>query len=205
MDDTFPLLALEALTDPTRAAKMARVAAISRPLTPEDHAILRHILSPWWSTCQDAREMAWWVGAMGELTGLGSAAHRRAALIALLCARTVCHLVRQRHEEIEELLDRIEAWVRGYNLVDPLAVRDRLQELRDVTRYTATASTFDAAFYAASATTRVNIRAFTYNAVNSAAYAHRNLPLQLAELADLLRSAIPTCPLPDEAPDHAAE
>lgn len=86
-------------------------------------------LAALWATCPRGDWLAWYLGRLGEVAGHGSPEHRRAVLVACLCARTVSHRAGGWAEEMGTLLSRVEAWAHGEN-ADLTAVTSRVSEIR---------------------------------------------------------------------------
>lgn len=94
MDPTSPLTIITALG----ACRDAREWAADYP-----------DLQTAWNACARGDWLAWWLGRLGKGAGDGSAAHRRAVLVACLCARTLPSL----SEEDERHLTLLEIWALG--------------------------------------------------------------------------------------------
>jgi len=143
-----------------------------------------------WATCSRGDWMAWYLGNLAVDAGKGSPPHRRAVLIACLCARTA-PLSAEWSEEIIRALGTIEAWARGESL-DIDSARERLWAFRR----SASADDVDAAAYAASTAVTASV---ADSAAGGAAYSAAcawgaRKAEHLAALADLIRSAIPEAP-----------
>ena len=131
-----------------------------------------------WATCPRGDWLAWYLGRLAARAGQGSPEHRRATLVSVLCARTATPHAGQWREEIEALLAQIEEWAHGVARVDLGALRGRLWAVR--------ISATNTAYYAALAAAHA-----AYAVADAAARrAH------LADLADLIRAAVPTPPPP---------
>ena len=120
-----------------------------------------------WVACDRGDWLAWYLGALGARDGHGSPAHRRAVLVACLCARTASHY--WRNPECEQAVTLTERWAWG----DETATRAELRNAPDPADAAAAARAAD---YAA------------------AAYADARTA-HLASLADLIRAAVPEVPL----------
>ena len=145
-----------------------------------------------WATCPRGDWLAWYLGRLAARAGQGSPEHRRATLVSVLCARTATPHAGQWREEIEALLAQIEEWAHGVARVDLGALRGRLWAVR----ISATNTAYYAALAAAHAAYAV---ADAANAAAHAAYAVADAAARrahLADLADLIRAAVPVVPLP---------
>lgn len=141
-----------------------------------------------WDACPRGDWMAWWLGALGARAGQGSPEHRRAVLVACLCARTAPRLP----AESLRALDLIEAWAWGGE--------DCLEDARQMAyaasvAYAATYAAAYAAYAAANAANAAADAAANAYAANAAAW-HNARRDHLAALADLIRAAVPVVPLP---------
>ena len=121
-----------------------------------------------WSACPRGDWLAWYLGRLGARDGHGSTAHRRAVLIACLCARTASH--NWHGPSYEQAVALAERWAWGDDSIS-------LDDLH--------ASAYVADAYANAA----NAAAAAAYAANAARTAH------LASLADLIRAAVPEVPL----------
>lgn len=142
-----------------------------------------------WDACPRGDWMAWWLGRLAEPSGDGSPEHRRAVLAACRCARTDPRL----SEPGVRALDLIEAWAQGGE--------DRRKEASEIAVYDASLSVVqcaDAALRADAAS------AACYVAANEAVRPpdlHTSKLGAVANLAALIRDAVPVVPLPStEAP-----
>ena len=133
-----------------------------------------------WSACLRGDWLAWYLGKLGARDGHGSPAHRRAVLVACLCARTASHY--WRNAECEQAVTLTERWAWG----DETATR---AELRNAA-YAARAADYAAAAYAYTAARA----AYAADAYAADAYADARTA-HLASLADLIRAAVPEVPL----------
>ena len=99
-----------------------------------------------WSACLRGDWLAWYLGKLGARDGHGSTAHRRAVLVACLCARTVSRYWRS--PECERAVSLAERWAWG----DETVTRDDLRAAASAASdaYGASAAS-DAAIYAAAA------------------------------------------------------
>ena len=125
-----------------------------------------------WSACPRGDWLAWYLGKLGARDGHGSPAHRRAVLVACLCARTASRYWRS--PECERAVSLAERWAWG----DETVTRDDLR----AAAYAAYAAAADAAAAAAHAV------------ADAAAYAVARMA-HLAGLADLIRAAVSEVPL----------
>ena len=130
-----------------------------------------------WDACHRGDWLAWYVGAVARRTTDGSPEHRRAVLIACLCARTAPHLL----AADERAISLLEEWAWGG--------ADRRQDAYWIAAayavYAAAEAATEPGYTAEAATT----------AATSCAYAGKlTFDRCLADLADLIRSAIPTPP-----------
>lgn len=210
-------LPLEALSDPAAAVGKARDLALTPDLTAEDRASLLVFLQPWWDGEQDAQNLLRYLGERGSKQGHGSPEHRFAVRLAVLCVRTVLYLVREQdHNETGAILDTLDAWARGDAPGTDLdALRDRAWALwnetdsssDDATAETDAASSADDAVAAAASlaagafgdceSAAINAACATASTVHA-----RGTPAWmaarsrcLADLADLIRAAVPVCPV----------
>jgi hypothetical protein len=163
-----------------------------------------------WSFCGDGAKMAWTIAAAGALRGHGSPAHRRAVLVACLCARTA-----SRHWDdqaaCERSVDLAERWAWGDGEVSREDLRAAGRLVADPAVAAALAAAVypdgyaadcgwgyaaaDAALMAASAVADAAVPApagdaTLYSAQYSAAWSAAR-----SELADLIRAAVPEAPL----------
>ena len=162
-----------------------------------------------WASCPRGDWMAWYLGRLAARAGQGSPEHRRATLVSVLCARTATPHAGQWREEIEALLAQIEEWAHGDAGVDLGAVWGRLWTIRSSAAYAAYASSSaaDAAAYAAdvyASSSAADAAAAAYAAADAYAYAATDVyaadaaarRAHLADLADMIRDAVPVVPLP---------
>jgi hypothetical protein len=140
----------------------------------------------WWEGQDDAREMMSLLGKMGSNAGNGSPEHRRTLLAACLCARSTLHLEADGHLD-EPTLSALEQWAWGDESVDvrPAACRCRWGYAIDAS---------DASYAA-------HDSASSYAIEMGSAYdpIERHRQVHLRALCDLIRAAIPVCPLIEPA------
>jgi len=129
-----------------------------------------------WEECNRADWMAWYLGKLAARDGYGSPAHKRAVLVACLCARAASH--HWRDPACERAVALAESWAWG----------DETVTLAALARAYATARADAAAYAAASAAWPAGSAA--YAAASAATRAAR-----LASLSDLIRAAVPEVPL----------
>lgn len=134
-----------------------------------------------WDACHHPNWMAWLVARLDQ---------RQGVLIACLCARSVAHRSGRFQAEIESLLCQIEAWAWGAD-VDMEPVRKRLWSIyrAHVVRSAA------AAFFAAATTTNNDAADDAAVAASVAADYAADYAADPADLCDMIRSAVPVCPL----------
>lgn len=125
-----------------------------------------------WSACLRGDWLAWYLGKLGARDGHGSTAHRRAVLVACLCARTVSRYWRS--PECERAVSLAERWAWG----DETVTRDDLRDATHATYAYAAAAAYAAAY-----------------AADAGAYDADARTAHLASLADLIRAAVPEVPL----------
>lgn len=139
-----------------------------------------------WEACKRPCWLAWLVARIDP---------RQGALVAHLCARSVVHHTGPHREEIERLLNQIEAWTRGDG-VDLYPIRRRLWTIYGSGAYnsanSAAAAAADAAVYA-----EANVAKFVATAAGVAASAAASALDEATDfyLCNLIRSAVPVCPL----------
>jgi len=170
-----------------------------------------------WSACPRGDWLAWYLGRLGARDGHGSPAHRRAVLVACLCARTASRHWRSpasrhwRSPACERAVSLAERWAWGdetvtrddlrdaYAAADAAAARAAAYAAANAA---ANAAAADAAAYAADAA--ANAATNAADAAANAAYAATNAAYNaavaaraahLASLADLIRAAVPEVPL----------
>lgn len=122
--------------------------------------------------------LAWYIGRLARGTRDGSPEHRLATLIACLCARTAPGL----STENLRAIDMTEAWARDGE--------DNRKEARRIT------FAAYAAYYAVAISTAVAAAADVAYAAAADTYADQHF----AAMADLIRAAVPVCPMPAETP-----
>lgn len=139
-----------------------------------------------WDKCKHPDWLAWLVARLDP---------RQGALVAYLCARSVAHLTGPHREEIERLLDQIEAWTRGDGM-DLYPIRRRLWTIYGSGAYnsanSAAAAAADAAVYAEANTAK---SVATAAGVAASAAASSLDEATGYYLCNLIRSAVPVCPL----------
>ena len=196
-------------------AKVAAAALVKEPdrCGPDGRALIARTLAPWWREETDAREMLRHLGNRAASAGQGTHAHRQVTLLACLCARTVTSEITEGADRAEGtvILDALDAWATGQAPETDLAalcsrawaLRDRLWSDAANAANAARAANAAAATTCANATARAANAAYAAdadaaaNAAANAAYAAAYAAYQknLAALADLIRSALPECPL----------
>jgi len=220
-----PLTPLSLLLEPTALDLLdgARACAVITGSTPRPDLVtlretLCRVLGLWWASERDARILCRYLGDLGSAGGQGSPAHRRAVLVAALCARTVTHLIPDAADraEIASVLDAVTEWAHGRaEKIDLAALRQRAWAVRRQYAYNAADADADAAAaYAADAAADDAASADAADAAYAAyasaadaadaaaadadAYGSPEWPAAraraLAALADLIRSEIPECP-----------
>lgn len=159
-----------------------------------------------WLECHRADWLLWYLGALAVRDGYGSNAHRRAVLIACLCARTASHFWRDPSCERAVALAERWAWGRAMTRDDlhdaaaavvyantaNAAISDTAHAAATRTAYAAGVYVdlaYAAAVYAANAHARTAAAAARTTVYTTARMAY------LANLADLIRAAIPEVPL----------
>lgn len=167
-----------------------------RPDLPEVGSTLQPWLRLWWEDELDAGEMLRHLVQLGTAAGQGSREHRRAVLSAVMCARTVAHLVhgKERAAVVVAGLDDIERWAGGDDAVDLDAVRKKLWSIHNRLN-PADADVVYAAYDAAYSANAINV-AYAANVVayaaNAAAVAgDRTQREHLILMADLIRKHMP--------------
>jgi hypothetical protein len=176
----------------TRVAELLRDLGACEPSI--DWASRRRDQSPQalWETCDRADWLAWYLGKLGTRDGYGSPAHRRAVLIACLCARTASH---NWHDSLyERAVSLAERWAWG----DETVTLDDLH----ASAYVADPYAADAAAFVRGIAAAAYADAYAdaaYSAALAAADAYANAAAartaHLASLADLIRAAVPEVPL----------
>lgn len=192
-----PLVLLEAPGDPAVLAGAQRCAErlIAAPHQEASEAV-RPVLAAWWRNETDAREMLRYLGRLAVAAGDGSREHRRAVLLACLCARTAPCLP----TESARALDLVEAWAWGGQ--DRRRVAHKIaSDAHDAHAAAAPAVALAcraaraarvAAHAAAHAAYVATNAAYVAAAVSAAAHAtHAAIEGRLADLADLIRAALP--------------
>lgn len=119
--------------------------------------------------------LAWYIGRLARGTRDGSPEHRLATLIACLCARTAPGL----STENLRAIDMTEAWARDGE--------DNRKEARRIT-------------FAAYAAANAAYTAYYAVAISTAVAADTYADQHFAAMADLIRAAVPVCPMPAETP-----
>ncbi len=159
-----------------------------------------------WRECQRADWMLWYLGTLVDRDGYGSKVHRRVILIACLCARTAS--IHWRDPSCERAVSLAERWAWGDKSVTCEELRaasvavvysnhahdaaaDAAHAAAARTAYAsavAVDTAYGAAVYAASAHARTS--------AVSATFAYINVRMAyLANLADLIRAAVPEVPM----------
>ena len=142
-----------------------------------------------WDACPRGDWLAWYLGRLAARDGYGSPAHRRAVLIACLCARTASH--RWRGPACERAVALAERWAWG----DETVTLDDLRATADAAAtYAAADATADAAATYAAADAAATYAAATYAAYAAAHDDAAALTAHLAGLADMIRAAVPEVP-----------
>jgi hypothetical protein len=144
------------------------------------------------------------LGRLAERDGHGSPAHRRAVLVACLCARTASQ--RWSDPSSEQVVSLAERWAWGYNSV----TRELVSECANYAANAAASLRFStyadrAAIYSAAYAADVVNDAYIADYIDYAADAYVAVSATvayttarmayLANLADLIRAAIPEVPL----------
>lgn len=164
-----------------------------------------------WEACDDASRIAWYLGHLAERDGHGSPAHRRAVLVACLCARTASH--HWRDAACEQAVSLTERWAWGDETVtrdDLHAAGDRLRTAlhRAALGLSARTTSYAAADVASYAAATRSLAACARRAATNAACAALCVAYDadvdaydaartahLADLADMIRAAVPEVPL----------
>lgn len=159
-----------------------------------------------WEACDDASRIAWYLGRLAERDGHGSPAHRRAVLVACLCARTASQ--RWSDPSSEQAVSLAERWAWGYNSV----TRELVSECANYAANAAASLRFStyadrAAIYSAAYAADVVNDAYIADYSDYAADAYvadyndyvadydKVRTARLASLADLIRAAVPEVPM----------
>lgn len=204
-------LALEAMCDPMASIARAQTAVSSRSLDPEERDVFRWILQAWWDTEEDARKMLTYADKVIGLDGHGSPLHRRLVLLSALVARSALSLANTMERDISPLLRKIEAWAWGDEGIDVPAARTSLHDLRkdalDRNGQVAKAAWLVALVADSTPTYPYRAAGFVAHCAALVASGDAAPPLysasfhkSLANLAAMIRSALPIVPLPGDMP-----
>lgn len=208
-------LALDAISDPAAALVAARKMAQRPDLTPDEAAILCGILQPWWETETNASVMAEHIGNLGGAALPGNPAHRRLVRVLLLCSAVVRHRSIVTELRLADMFVReADAWTLGQKSMEPRVICEM------ITTYCDSVATYAGYYQGYAQIDKLVAMAVKWSALVTACNGHvANFSVTqvaitmaedddsagsgsraLAELADLIRAAVPVCPLAEVLP-----
>lgn len=210
-------LAIEVISNAPKAQEAARKLALRSDLVAEEVDILRGVLQPWWDNERDAGLLCGHLFRLGMTYKNGSVPHRRAVHISVNCARSAISIIRgPARTETMQIFDFLASWARGESTeINLNELRDRAYKMWKIVDHAEQYILFSSYIIASYAVGGNHIEKFavdadTANAIAVTAPANavacslhtRDTPewnevydRHLAELANLIRTEIPICPM----------